>query len=88
MWPTAILNKNPLDCTLCKEWNCEFLVSETKLNPPLNRSQSDPDHFDWWVAKFCTMQEGTGVDEFTIYLPYLLILIPIALLLIENGFIG
>ena len=62
--------------------------NKSELDPPLNRSQSDPDHFAWWVAKYCTMQEGIGVDEFVIYLPYVLILIPLALLLIENSFIA
>ena len=88
MLPVAIINKSPIECTLCSKTNCEFLENRGNLIPPLNRSQDDPDHFAWWVGKFCTMQEGTGIDEFIIYLPYMLILIPFSLFLIENGFIA
>ena len=54
------------------------------INDPDGENLSDPGHNAWWVKKYCTMTE---VNYFTLYFPYILLLIPILMIAIEKGFI-
>ena len=43
----------------------------------------DPNFNLWWVKKYCTF---TAVDEFVLYFPYILLVMPLVIFLIEEGF--
>ena len=77
--PTAMITNSPLNCQLCTEDNCKFIRDGTRV---VNAS-NDPGYNSRWVAKYCTMED---VDEFVLYYPYILIMIPCVLVAIENGF--
>ena len=51
---------------------------------PTDVKANNPGYTAWWVKNFCTMK---AVDEFILYFPYILIGIPLAMVLIEKGFI-
>ena len=85
--PTTMFAATPLDCTLCneKEGNCEFLEDGEKLDfDQKMNATGKPDFSAWWVKKYCTM---TRVDEFTLYFPYVLLVMPIIMVAMEKGFI-
>ena len=86
VYPTALISNPSLECTLCRESNCAF-VNRSALNPPLNTLQDDPNHNIWWVKKYCTHHAGTGVEDFILYFPYAMIIIPLTLVLIEHSFV-
>ena len=83
--PTAMFSATPLDCNICTEEdkNCEFMKGLNNFNPITNKT-SAPSYNAWWVKKYCTM---TAVDEFTLYFPYILIIIPLIMVAIEKGFV-
>ena len=82
-----MFSSTPLDCTVCQKdfGNCAFDFKDKAFNPvdPKN-NVSDPKHNAWWVKKYCTM---TDVDTFTLYFPYLLLLIPLMMVAVEKGFV-
>ena len=82
--PTTMFSSTPLDCTICnvKHGNCQFMNNTKNFNPILNETFA-PGYNAWWVKKYCTM---TAVDEFTLYFPYILIIIPLTMVAIEKGF--
>lgn len=85
-----MFSNTPLDCTVCNfnAKNCKFPdLNEDDFHPindPAKDNLSNPEHNAWWVKKYCTMSE---VSYFTLYFPYLLLLIPILMIAIEKGFI-
>ena len=85
--PTAMFSSTPLDCTACLETagNCQFLQNKTGFDyNPITNGSKNP-HGLWWVKKYCTM---TAVDAFTLYFPYILLLIPLIMVAVEKGFTG
>ena len=85
-FPTTMFSATPLDCTVCdkKDGNCAFMEGKENFHPIDGETTKDPGHNAWWVKKYCTM---TDVSYFTLYFPYLLLLIPILMIAIEKGFI-
>ena len=84
--PTAIVQSTPLMCQPCKEDNCKFMKHWGTYNP-LNKAADGTwieEYNPYWATKYCTME---AVDEFVLYYPYVLILIPLVIVLIEKGFI-
>ena len=71
----------PLSCTLCisEYGNCDF------GNPSETNYKNDTPNFGaYWVKKYCTM---TTVDTFTLYFPYVLLIMPIIMVAMEKGFV-
>ena len=87
-YPTAVINSTPLYCTICSEEanNCQFMINNPDYEGynSTNVKADDPKFVAWWVKSYCTM---TAVDAFILYFPYILIGIPLAMVLIEKGFI-
>ena len=81
-----MFSNTPLDCTVCdkQDGNCDFMEGKENFHPIDGSNVPDPGHNAWWVKKYCTMTE---VNYFTLYFPYLLLLIPILMIAIEKGFI-
>ena len=79
--PTTMFSNTPLWCQLCSEEgkNCEFMeeMEGFKL------AKENPKYHGGWVRKYCTMQE---VEEFIVYFPYLMIIIPMIMVASEQGF--
>ena len=71
----------PVDCTLCtsKDGNCDF----GNMDEMSDMKTDKPSFNAWWVKKYCTM---TTVDEFTLYFPYVLLIMPIIMVAMEKGF--
>ena len=87
-YPTSVINSTPLYCTICSEeaQNCRFMINNADYEDYhlTNVTEKDPKYNAWWVKSYCTM---TAVDAFILYFPYILIGIPLAMVLIEKGFI-
>ena len=87
-FPTTMFSSTPLDCTVCDAQvkNCDWMEGKDNFHPIKEdgTSPANPGHNAWWVKKYCTMTE---VSYFTLYFPYLLLLIPIFMIAIEKGFI-
>ena len=82
--PTSIITSGtPLDCNFCKGDICKGLGEEFNKTPPAGK-EDDPGFNAWWVKKYCTQ---TAVDEFILYFPFILLLMALFLVLIENSFI-
>ena len=64
-----------------KEGNCKFPHPGIQGDP--NKTDK-PDYNAWWVKKYCTM---TTVDEFTLYFPYVLLIMPLIMVAVEKMFI-
>ena len=86
LYPTSIVSNAPLDCTICKENNCNFENRPSSF-VPYNGTDSNGPYNSWWVKKFCTFHGETGVEEFILYFPYILLIMPLIMILIENCFI-
>ena len=84
--PTAMFSSTPLDCTFCSEkaGNCKFMEGKQINGKSFEYASENPGHNAWWVKKFCTMSD---VDGFTLYFPYMLLLIPLIMVALEKGFI-
>ena len=91
---TMFFEKTPLDCTICNkaEGNCDFLNDlkeskdwatemSTKVN---NTGIAKPDFSASWTKRYCTM---TSVDKFTLYFPYVLLIMPLIMVAVEKGFV-
>ena len=80
-----MFRRNPLTCQLCSEevQNCEFM-QDTPGFIRTNSSQN-PKYNGGWVNKYCNMEE---VEDFLLYFPYVLIIIPLIMLASEKGFDG
>ena len=82
--PTSIITSGtPLDCNFCKGDICKGLGAEFNITPPPGKTE-DPGFNAWWIKKYCTQ---TAVDEFILYFPFILLLMALLLVLIENSFI-
>ena len=90
--PTTMFSSTPLDCTICNkdEGNCDFLDEmeeskdwATEMSAKISNT-GKPDFSAWWTKKYCTM---TRVDQFTLYFPYVLLIMPIIMVAVEKGFI-
>ena len=90
--PTTMFSATPLDCTICNEaeGNCDFLneVEESKnwaseMSAKVNNT-GKPDFSARWTKKYCTM---TSVDKFTLYFPYVLLIMPLIMVAVEKGFV-
>ena len=46
-------------------------------------SSLDPGYSGGWLKEYC---RKTAVEEFTLYFPYVLIIIPLIMVAVENGF--
>jgi len=80
--PTSIITSGtPLDCNFCQGDIC--LGAEFNKTPPEGK-EDDPGFNAWWVKKYCTQ---TAVDKFILYFPFILLLMALFLVLIENVFI-
>ena len=83
--PTAIINGTPLDCTICTNNTCTFMRDDHDfVKGSLDKIAPSPAPSAWWVKKFCT---ATSVDGFIMYFPFILLLMALAMVLIERGFI-
>jgi len=86
LYPTSIISNAPLECTICKEKNCNFEAMPSSY-VPYNGTDSAGPYNIWWVKKYCTFHGKTGVEEFILYFPYILLIVPLLMILIENCFI-
>ena len=79
--PTTMFSNSPLWCQLCSEdtKNCDFMEDREDFN----RAEKDPGYYGGFVRKYCTMHE---VDQFIVYFPYLMIIIPMMMIASEQGF--
>ena len=59
----------------------EELLNDVDIDE--EKSITDPKFAATWVKKYCTMNEVTW---FTLYFPYVLLLIPLMMLVVEKGF--
>jgi len=76
--PTSMVTGSPLECTFCKGDLCKELNNTGTL--------PDPGYYSVWVKKICTF--NGSVDSFTLYFPYILLLIALALVFIEKVFLA
>ena len=82
--PTAMFKSTPLWCEVCTKDNCQFLKDMKDFAPiEFKNNHSSSAYYSGWVRKYCTM---TAVDDFTLYFPYVLLLIPIIMVAVEKGF--
>ena len=70
--PTSIIKNTSLECTLCQKSIC-----------PNHYYNGTPNHYFRWVKKHCTF---TSVDECILYFPYIMLIIPSLLFLINQLF--
>ena len=86
VYPTALITNPSLDCNVCREKTCTF----AHFNPILNMTDYDDPTYDrWWVNKYCThsaKDDHDGVEFFILYFPYVMIIIPLTLVMIEQSF--
>ena len=77
VFPTAIINSTPLQCTICTKDICD----------PSKVANSDPDGNVniYWLKNYCTF-DPEAVDQFLLYFPYVLLIVAILLFLIERAF--
>ena len=82
-YPTSIFRNTPLTCNLCEEkkQNCEFM----KHRENFSYANRDPGYRGGWVSRYCTMKED-GLDDFTLYFPYILLLFSLLMVGVERGF--
>ena len=87
-----MFTSTPLDCNLCQTRlnNCQSFLNDPDGFFPWNKSMEedlgkgkDP-YSRFWVKKHCTMYE---VHDFTLYFPYVLIVIPLCMYTVERGFV-
>ena len=76
--PTSMITGSPLECTFCKGDLCREL-NDTGTLP-------DPGYYSVWIKKICTF--NGSVDSFTLYFPYILLLIALSLVFIEKVFLA
>ena len=50
---------------------------------PIANSSLDPGYSAYWIGKYCSK---TAIEEFTLYFPYVLIIIPLIMVALESGF--
>ena len=89
MYPTAIISNQSVDCNICREQTCKF-VDKSLLKPefkPYNGDVPNGPYNGWWVKKYCTFNSKEGIDEFILYFPYILLIIPLGMILIEHCFV-
>lgn len=86
LYPTSIVSNAPLDCTICKENNCKFEDQPHNFTP-YNGTDSSGPYNGWWVKKYCTFHGETGVEEFILYFPYVILIIPLVMIVTEHCFI-
>ena len=82
--PTTMFSSTPLNCQLCSEDvnNCEFMEDLEGFNRTKTRKDG-PGYYGGWVKKYCSMNE---VEDFIIYFPYLMIIIPMVMIASDQGF--
>ena len=90
--PTAMFHNTPINCNICikNTRNCNFMIDskgfyKDGFNPvDPEKNISNPEYNGAWVTKFCTMME---VDNFILYFPYVLLLMPLVMVALEKVFI-
>ena len=90
--PTTMFSNTPLNCTICTKsaGNCGFMIDKNGTYKegfyPVDPEKNvyDPAYNAGWVTKHCTMTE---IDNFILYFPYVLLLIPLIMVGMESGFI-
>ena len=91
--PTTMFTATSLDCTPCMKFhmkhssqdNCQGdkFQKDPKFSPVDGVNVTNPGHNAWWAKKWCTMNE---VHDFTLYFPYMLIILPLCMVASERGF--
>jgi len=76
--PTSMVTGSPLECTFCEGDLCKEMNNTGAL--------PDPGYYSVWIKKICTF--NGSVDSFTLYFPYILLLIALALVFIEKVFLA
>ena len=95
--PTAMFDGTPLDCVPCTKRfkNCKFMYEDYENNVTkaefshtrileTDGVETGDTYTIAWLRKYCTQSE---VGTITLYFPYMLLLVPLAMVGLNKGFV-